>query len=67
MLSSILKIFSALASYFSNKQLIDAGKAEAENEILKQNAKMVSDAKKIDNRNDSADVVLERMRKRNSK
>lgn len=67
MISSILKILSSLASWFSNKQLLDAGEAKAENKILRNNAKMVSDAKKINNRNDNANDVRKRMRKRNGK
>lgn len=44
---SILTILAAIASYYSNKQLLDAGKAEAESDVLKENNKAREQAKAV--------------------
>ena len=61
MWQAILKIFAALASYFSNQQLIEAGKAEQQvkqNEADNEARKKAEQIKKNNSALDAESVVV---------
>ena len=45
-LAGVLKLFNAVAAYFNNKQLLDAGKAKAHGEVAEKNNEFLKDQAK---------------------
>lgn len=61
--SSALKIISSITTYFSNKQLIDAGKAEQSQEQMQAQSRAQKDAQDVENDiNNLSDADLDKLR-----